>query len=33
MLKFLADANGLIVREPHAPAIKTGSTCSVMMLR
>jgi molybdopterin molybdotransferase len=33
MLKFLADANGLIVREPHAPAIKAGSACSVMMLR
>jgi molybdopterin molybdotransferase len=33
MLKFLADANGLIIREPHAPAIKAGSRCTVMMLR
>lgn len=33
MLKFLADANGLIIREPHAPAAKAGSTCSVLMLR
>jgi len=33
MLKFLADANGLIIREPHAPAAKAGSACSVLMLR
>ncbi len=33
MLKFLADANGLIIREPHAPAAKAGSTCTVLMLR
>lgn len=33
MLKFMADANGLIIRKPHAPAIKSGSVCSVLMLR
>lgn len=33
MLKFLADANGLIIREPHAPAIRTGGVCKVLMLR
>ncbi|MGH6861126.1 MAG: molybdopterin molybdotransferase MoeA [Phyllobacterium sp.] len=33
MLKFLADANGLIVRAPHDPAMKAGSPCRVMMLR
>ncbi|MBB3234706.1 gephyrin-like molybdotransferase Glp [Phyllobacterium endophyticum] len=33
MLKFLAEANGLIVREPHAAAATAGSTCDVMMLR
>lgn len=33
MLKFLADASGLIIREPHAPAIKAGASCKVLMLR
>ncbi|EJM98060.1 gephyrin-like molybdotransferase Glp [Phyllobacterium sp. YR531] len=33
MLKFLSDAECLIIREPHAPAIKAGTICKVMMLR
>lgn len=33
MLRMLADANGLIVREPFAPAAAVGATCSVLMLR
>jgi len=33
MLRMLADANGLIVREPFAPAAGAGAECSVLMLR
>jgi molybdopterin molybdotransferase len=33
MLKTLAAANGLIIREPHAPAAGAGSPCTVLMLR
>jgi molybdopterin molybdotransferase len=33
MLRMLADANGLIVREPFAPAAEVGAECSVLMLR
>ncbi|MBZ9847701.1 molybdopterin molybdotransferase MoeA [Mesorhizobium sp. CA14] len=33
MLRTLAEANGLIVREPFAPAAETGAACSVLMLR
>ncbi|WP_296746017.1 gephyrin-like molybdotransferase Glp [Mesorhizobium sp.] len=33
MLRMLVDANGLIVREPFAPAADTGAECSVLMLR
>ena len=33
MLKMLADANGLIVRAPFAPAAEAGAECSVLMLR
>ena len=33
MLRMLADANGLIVREPFAPAAQAGAECSVLMLR
>ncbi|MER8402361.1 gephyrin-like molybdotransferase Glp [Mesorhizobium sp. M0306] len=33
MLKMLADANGLIVRAPFAPAAAAGSLCDVLMLR
>jgi molybdopterin molybdotransferase len=33
MLRMLADANGLIVRGPFAPAADEGSACSVLMLR
>ncbi|MEI9403128.1 gephyrin-like molybdotransferase Glp [Mesorhizobium argentiipisi] len=33
MLRMLAEANGLIVREPFAPAAETGAECSVLMLR
>lgn len=33
MLRMLADANGLIVREPFAPAAEAGDACSVLMLR
>ncbi|MDX8524892.1 molybdopterin molybdotransferase MoeA [Mesorhizobium sp. MSK_1335] len=33
MLRMLADANGLIVREPFAPAAEAGGECNVLMLR
>ena len=33
MLRIIADANGLIVREPFAPAAEAGDECSVLMLR
>ncbi|TJV17093.1 MAG: molybdopterin molybdenumtransferase MoeA, partial [Mesorhizobium sp.] len=33
MLRMLADANGLVVREPFAPAAAAGAACSVLMLR
>ena len=33
MLRMLADANGLIVREPFAPAAQAGDECNVLMLR
>jgi molybdopterin molybdotransferase len=33
MLKMLADANCLIVREPFAPAAEPGAECRVLMLR
>lgn len=33
MLRTLSDANGLIVRHPHAPAAEAGSICTVLMLR
>ncbi len=33
MLKLLADANGLIVRPPHAPAAPIGASVPVLMLR
>ncbi|MBZ9896554.1 MULTISPECIES: gephyrin-like molybdotransferase Glp [unclassified Mesorhizobium] len=33
MLRILADANGLIVREPSASAAAVGNACSVIMLR
>ncbi|MBN9259230.1 MULTISPECIES: gephyrin-like molybdotransferase Glp [unclassified Mesorhizobium] len=33
MLRTLADANGLIVRAPFAPAVAAGDTCDVLMLR
>ncbi|TIU61451.1 MAG: molybdopterin molybdenumtransferase MoeA, partial [Mesorhizobium sp.] len=33
MLRMLADANGLIVREPFALAAEVGAECSVLMLR
>jgi len=33
MLRMLADANGLIVRAPFAPASAVGDSCSVLMLR
>lgn len=33
MLRMLADANALIVREPFAPAAPAGAECSVLMLR
>ncbi len=33
MLKFMAEANGLIIRKPHAAASQAGSACSVLMLR
>ncbi len=33
MLRTLADANGLIVRAPFAPAVAAGDICDVLMLR
>ena len=33
MLKLLADAGGLIIREPFAPAAKAGDPCRVLLLR
>ncbi|RUW99092.1 molybdopterin molybdenumtransferase MoeA, partial [Mesorhizobium sp. M8A.F.Ca.ET.059.01.1.1] len=33
MLRMLADANGLVVRAPFAPASVAGDPCSVLMLR
>lgn len=33
MLKFLSDAECLIIREPHAPALRAGTMCKVMLLR
>ncbi|TPI51346.1 MULTISPECIES: gephyrin-like molybdotransferase Glp [unclassified Mesorhizobium] len=33
MLRILAEANGLIVREPSASAAAVGNACSVIMLR
>ena len=33
MLRMLADANALIVREPFAPAAEVGAECRVLMLR
>jgi molybdopterin molybdotransferase len=33
MLRRLADAEGLIVREPFAPAAEAGANCRVLMLR
>ena len=33
MLRSMADANGLIVREPLAPAADAGAPCRVLMLR
>lgn len=33
MLKFLADADALIIRKPHAPAATSGSACDVLLLR
>lgn len=33
MLRTLADANCVIIREPFAPAAESGSACSVLMLR
>jgi molybdopterin molybdotransferase len=33
MLRSMADANGLIVREPLAPAADVGAPCRVLMLR
>ncbi|RVC57065.1 molybdopterin molybdenumtransferase MoeA, partial [Mesorhizobium sp. M2A.F.Ca.ET.046.02.1.1] len=33
MLRMLADANGLIMREPFALAAEVGAECSVLMLR
>ena len=33
MLRMLADANGLIVREPFAAAAEAGAECRVLMLR
>jgi molybdopterin molybdotransferase len=33
MLKVLADADGLIIRPPHAPAAPAGTPVSVLMLR
>jgi len=33
MLKTLAAANCLIIREPHAPAARAGAPCRVLMIR
>ena len=33
MLKLFADADGLIIREPHAPAARAGDPCRVVLLR
>jgi molybdopterin molybdotransferase len=33
MLKLLADAGGLVIRAPFAPAAKTGEACRVLLLR
>ena len=33
MLKTLADAGGLIIREPFAPPASAGATCRVLRLR
>lgn len=33
MLRTLADSQGLIVREPHAPEAESGSPCRVLILR
>lgn len=33
MLKTLAEANALIIREPYAPAAEAGAPCKVLMLR
>lgn len=33
MLTTLARSNGLIIREPHAPAAEAGTLCTVLMLR
>lgn len=33
MLRVLAEANGLIIRPPRAPALAAGSTCRVLLLR
>jgi len=33
MMRTMADANGLIVRPPHAAAARTGDPCRVLMLR
>lgn len=33
MLKLFADADGLIIREPHAPDAKAGDGCRVVLLR
>jgi len=32
MLRLLADADCLLIREPHAPAAKAGSRCTVLRL-
>jgi molybdopterin molybdotransferase len=33
MLRRMAEAGGLIVREPFAPAAQAGDACRVLMLR
>jgi molybdopterin molybdotransferase len=33
MLRRMADAHGLIVREPFAPAAEAGTACRVLILR
>jgi molybdopterin molybdotransferase len=33
MLKTLAAANCLIIREPHAPAARPGDLCKVLFIR